>query len=83
MKKWLALAWVLVALVALASLPAANWMITGRPLVVDCDGLDKGTCEQSIEMFMPRSQGFLPDYIGFSIDVRRPQLDRRFVIPPA
>jgi len=68
MTKRVVLAVALVALVVLASMPVASFMITRRPLFLECDGLDTETCEQSIDMFMPRSQGFLPDYIGFSID---------------
>ena len=71
MTKWVA--GMLVALVLLASLPVASTTITGRPLFVDCGGLDRETCEQAIARYWPPQRGFLPDYIGISIYPQSPR----------
>jgi hypothetical protein len=72
MTKWIALTIVLVAVVVLALVPVASTMITGRPLNVDCGGLNREMCEQAIARYLPPQRGFLPDYIGISIHPQAP-----------
>ena len=70
----MALATIMVLVAVFAYLPAGSFVFTRGLLYVDCGGLDRETCEQSIDMFMPPSEGFLPDSIGFSI---RPHFEGR------
>jgi hypothetical protein len=59
----------LVGLLLLTVVPAAAVMVTGRPLISDCGGLDAETCDAAFKEYVPRSQGFLPDiWIGFSFE---------------